>query len=346
MGDIQKTSQEIAQVQDMGASLMSVIERAARDPNVDIDKMERLLALQERVQQRDAAMAYNVALSEMQPRLPIITERGKIIIPDKNDKTKNIQETPYARWEDINEAIRPLLHEYGFALTFRTGTAADGKLLVTGILKHSLGHQEEATIPLPHDSSGSKNAVQAIGSSLSYGKRYSAIQLLNITTKGEDDDGTSATYMQANGEPQARTKLEGVHSSKSALRKAINEMHVSVRKATTSAQIDDILRAGKDTIKQAEHDWPALLNGDPKIPESFGLKGEVAQRRSEIERSPVTDLINRMKDACARPSEVGEWYIANEEEILMLTDEEQSIFNAEMEAFDSSLQVAQTLRAG
>ena len=37
-----------------------------------------------------------------------------------------------------------------------------------------------------------KNAVQAIGSSVSYGKRYTASLLLNLTTRGEDDDGTAA----------------------------------------------------------------------------------------------------------------------------------------------------------
>ena len=45
---------------------------------------------------------------------------------------------------------------------------------------------------LVHDSTGSKNAVQAVGSSTSYGKRYTAMALLNITTGGEDDDGTAA----------------------------------------------------------------------------------------------------------------------------------------------------------
>jgi hypothetical protein len=44
---------------------------------------------------------------------------------------------------------------------------------------------------LPHDSSGSKNAVQAIGSTTSYGRRYAASMLLNIVTRGEDDDAVS-----------------------------------------------------------------------------------------------------------------------------------------------------------
>jgi hypothetical protein len=65
----------------------------------------------------------------------------------------------------------------------------DGQISVTGVLSHRAGHAEETTIVLPHDSSGSKHAVQAVGSSTSYGKRYTAGLLLNLTSRGEDDDG-------------------------------------------------------------------------------------------------------------------------------------------------------------
>ena len=44
---------------------------------------------------------------------------------------------------------------------------------------------------LPYDSTGSKNTVQSIGSSTSYGKRYTAAALLNLTARGEDDDAAA-----------------------------------------------------------------------------------------------------------------------------------------------------------
>ena len=171
---------------DAGAALVQMIERAASNPAVDIDKMERLLEMHERVTIRQAKTAYSSALAEMQPNLPVISERGRIVVPGKGDKDGH--STPYAKWEDINDAIRPLLAEHGFALSFRTGVEG-GKPTVTGVLSHRDGHSERTTIILPYDGSGSKNDVQAVGSSTSYGKRYTAIALLNITTRGEDDDG-------------------------------------------------------------------------------------------------------------------------------------------------------------
>jgi hypothetical protein len=176
-------------------TIMEVISRAAADPNTDVDKLERLLQMYERISDRDAKAAYAAALSEMQPKLPVINERGKI----STDKGKTTQ-SRYALWEDINEAIGPVLAEHGFGLSFRTGQTAEGKITVTGILSHRGGHQEETLIILPHDSSGNKNAVQAVGSSTSYGKRYTAMALLNITSRGEDDDG------KAGGDPGGLTE--------------------------------------------------------------------------------------------------------------------------------------------
>jgi ERF superfamily len=174
------------------AAVIQMIERAARDPSVDIDKMERLILMRRQMQADAAKSAYAAALAKMQAALPVIEEKGRIIVRDKSPQKNIIQSTSYALWEDINETIRPILAEHGFALSFRVGLAGDGRITVTGILSHEAGHQEETMMTLPHDSTGSKNAVQAVGSSTSYGKRYTACALLNITSRGEDDDGKAA----------------------------------------------------------------------------------------------------------------------------------------------------------
>jgi hypothetical protein len=84
----------------------------------------------------------------------------------------------------------------GFSLSFKV-RRTDNEIITTGVLAHREGHREETELALPTDTSGSKNAVQAVGSSTSYGKRYTAFALLNITSTGEDDDG------QKGGAPRA-----------------------------------------------------------------------------------------------------------------------------------------------
>jgi len=208
------------------AAIIQVIERAAMNPNVDIDKMERLLQMQERIMERQSKAAYASALAEMQPNIPVITERGKIEVKDKESK-RVIQSTGYALWEDINEAIKPVLAAHGFALSFRTGMTAEGKITVTGILSHREGHQEETIMVLPHDSTGSKNAVQAVGSSTSYGKRYTASALLNITSRGEDDDANKGGAAPTLSEDQVAEIRELIDSTNSDIAKFCRYLKVS-----------------------------------------------------------------------------------------------------------------------
>jgi len=209
-------------VQSEIGALISIIERAARDPSVDIDKMQRLMEMQERIMERNARAAYAAALSEMQPELPVIGRKGRIEVREKDAQGKRTgdlqQSTKYALWEDINEGIRPVLAKHGFALSFRVGMAQDGKITITGILSHREGHSEDTTITLQHDSTGSKNAVQAVGSSVSYGKRYTAGALLNFTSRGEDNDGVAAgadpISADQSGELQALIESVGADKAK------------------------------------------------------------------------------------------------------------------------------------
>lgn len=175
---IDQSSQAPAVITE-SATILSVIQRAAADPQCDIEKMERLMAMHERMQSRNAETAFNAAMAEMQIELPSIAERGKT----NNGK--------YATLEDINDVVKPIMQKHGFALSFRVEHVQNG-IKVTGVLMHRAGHREETTILLPSDTSGSKNAVQAVGSSVSYGKRYVMNAMLNITTRGEDDDGNAA----------------------------------------------------------------------------------------------------------------------------------------------------------
>lgn len=162
-------------------SLMQVIARAASDPNCDIDKMQRLLDMQERISKQQAKTAFAADFAQMQTEMPTITERGEIVV---NGQTRS----KYAKFEDINEAIKPTMQKHGFAISFKVKTEGNS-ITVTGVLMHRMGHQEETSMILPSDTSGSKNSVQSLGSSISYGQRYTLKALLNISSKGEDTDG-------------------------------------------------------------------------------------------------------------------------------------------------------------
>ena len=199
------------------AAIVQMIERAASNPAVDIDKMERLLEMQERVFARNARQEYASAFAAMQQDLPTIRERGR---GDKGMK--------YALWEDVNDAIKPVLGAHGFGISFKIARTNE-RLAVTAILSHRGGHSEETTIELPIDTSGSKNAVQAVGSSTSYGKRYAAQAILNLTSRDgieKDDDGRAGGGAPRITEEQAMELRDLVYSVEADLPKFLRFMGV------------------------------------------------------------------------------------------------------------------------
>lgn len=170
---------------DEPTTLLAVISRAASDPNCDVDKMRALLEMRRELERDTAKAAFVSALAEMQEDLPVIQRRGQI-------KVREQVQSKYALWEDIHEQIKPILAKHGFSLNFRVGKS-ENAVSVTAILSHRQGHSEESgEFVLPADNSGNKNSVQALGSSIKYGQRYTATALLNISTIGEDDDGIAA----------------------------------------------------------------------------------------------------------------------------------------------------------
>ncbi len=170
------------------ADAIVMFERLATDPNVDVTKLERLIEMQERILRHQAKAEFDAAFSEMQGELPVIDERGAIMVDSK-------VRSNYAKYEDIQAAIRPVLQRHGFAIRHRNEAMPDGRLRIVGVLSHRGGHSEQDEFICPADKSGGKADIQAIGSTRSYGMRYTTISLLNIETRGVDDDGRKAATL-------------------------------------------------------------------------------------------------------------------------------------------------------
>ncbi len=163
-----------------GAEIMSVIARAAADDTCNVEKMERLFALKERMDAQERERLFADALARIQAAAPRITQHGR------TDKAK------FAKLEDIDFAMRPLMADEGFSLSFDT-ELVDGKVLMIGRLSHRAGHSEEKRLALPIDNGPGRNSIQAMGSTVSYGRRYLTKMFFNIIEVGEDNDGNGAT---------------------------------------------------------------------------------------------------------------------------------------------------------
>ncbi len=169
-------------------SIMAVISRAASDPACDVDKMERLLDLKDRMETKAAEQAFNVAMRDLQSEIPRILK----------DAENGDNHSKYARLETINRVIKPLLAKYGFSQSFGTDSSPIAEhYRVTCILSHIGGHSRNFFADVPRDNVGlkgnaNKTPTHGFGSSLSYGRRYLTVLIFNLELSGEDDDGCSA----------------------------------------------------------------------------------------------------------------------------------------------------------
>ena len=169
------------------AGILALVERMAANPNIDVAKLEKVIELQERILAHEAKAAFQAAFAKMQPEMPEITEKGQIIV-------KGTLRSTYARLEDIQAQIRPVLKTYGFAIRHRTEWPDDkpGIVRVVGILSHAAGHSEESAFEAPADKSDFRTEIQSQGSTVSYGRRYTTLDLTGIITRGRDNDGSTA----------------------------------------------------------------------------------------------------------------------------------------------------------
>ena len=158
----------------------SLIQQAVAG-GADLEKLGKLLDLQERWEANEAKKAFQVAMAAFKSNPPDI---GK-------DKKVSFGNTKYshASLHNVVKQITKELSKNGLSASWETHQ--NGQISVTCRITHILGHSQETTLTAPADTSGSKNAIQAIGSTISYLQRYSLLTVLGLAAHDMDDDGAT-----------------------------------------------------------------------------------------------------------------------------------------------------------
>lgn len=171
------------------ATPMELLARAL-DRGADLTLVEKLMDLQERHEKGLARKAFDAAVADAKSEIKPIA------------KNRKGHSGKYADLGAYAAAVDPILARHG--LSYRYRSAQDGAVIrVTCVLSHRDGHCEETTLQGGADTSGAKNSIQAIGSTLTYLQRYSLTLALGLAAT-EDDDGASA----GGDEPITEAQLE------------------------------------------------------------------------------------------------------------------------------------------
>ena len=166
--------------------LTAMIERAARDPSIDLERLERLMQMKERAELRQATSDFNDAMALVQQEMT----------PIARDSNNPQTHSKYASYFAIDKAIRPIYVKHGFRLSFDTEDGApENHIRIVAILSRGM-HTERYHYDSPITTTGIQGKAMmtlthAGASAVTYAKRYLAGMIFNLST-GEDDDGNSA----------------------------------------------------------------------------------------------------------------------------------------------------------
>lgn len=170
------------------AAIMSMIQRMSTDPNVSIERVEQAFAFYEKVQASQARKAFDAAMAAAKAEIPVIKKKRSVEYETaKGGKTKYVHED----LGGIAEIVDPVLAKHGLTYRYRTGSNPNEPITVTCIIAHEDGHYEETTLSAGRDDSGGKNAIQAIGSSVTYLQRYTLKAALGLAAARDDDAKTA-----------------------------------------------------------------------------------------------------------------------------------------------------------
>ncbi len=182
-------------VSEQSSGILAVISRAATDPNIDIDKMERLLEMQTKLLERAAKEAFSRALAQTQAEIPVI----------KKDSHNGHTQSNYASFGAINAVLMPIYAKHGFSLSFGTNPSTiENHLQIFCNVSHEQGHTEHYSYDLPYDGAGlrgnaNKSPIHASASTVSYGQRYLTTMIFNVATSDDDALTASTITLQPSG---------------------------------------------------------------------------------------------------------------------------------------------------
>lgn len=162
----------------------------------------------------------------------------------------------YADLAGIRDATAPILAKHGLTISQFTSMSGEQLVLCTRLL-HTSGQWMEGEYPLPLD----LTKPQAMGSALTYARRYAWSAACGIAAE-DDDDGNAAQSNGTKAKPAEKPAWRGpmkVTELKAAMR-ALSERMTGGSLGTTG-DLEAVKEEYAAVIEQARHDLPDWHEG-------------------------------------------------------------------------------------
>jgi len=192
-----------------------------------------------------------------------LLEAQKEVLPIIEADAEGHQKNRYATLGQALQRVRPILNEHGFILTQGCGQVrayGDGQYkwhavpVHTTLIHAESGEYQTHIVPMPIE----RKTAQAIGSAITYGRRYGFLSALGIATG--DDDGQAASQ-------EARLDTDGLSKSAQIIKdkieacksvKELTDFHEKNAQAFAAlpdmelAQLRQVFKDRRDALKESE----------------------------------------------------------------------------------------------
>lgn len=206
--------------------------RYALDSGADLDRLEKLMALQTLWEEREAKKAFVADMAEFKRNPPEIHKDKHV---DYELKTGGRTQYDHATIGNVVEQIVHGLASHGFSHRWVPARLQNGNMQVTCVVTHKLGHSEETTLDAPPDTSAGKAPIQAMASTITYLERYSILAAVGLATKDMIDD---ENFSRDHGE-------EGINLGETWVQRANKALTIEVLESTWALGVVEI-NAAKD----------------------------------------------------------------------------------------------------
>src|SRR5271154_641109 len=185
--------------QSEAAVLLQVISRAAADKEIDLDRVERLLLMHEKITAKQAEKDFIEAMAKFKETAPRIMKTKLVSFPTRDEGQMSYR---HATLGAVCQAAVVGLGAVGISHRWDLATA-DGKIAVTCVLTHLGGHSTKTTLAGAADGSGKKNPIQQVASTITYLERYTLLAATGLATEDQDDDGQGSHEEDDTPPPEA-----------------------------------------------------------------------------------------------------------------------------------------------
>lgn len=230
----------------------------AMNSGADLDRLERLMDMQIKWEQREAHKAYTAAMAEFKRNAPTIEKDKDVSFKTGSGTTAY----SHATIGNVAGKIVSALAEHGFSHRWIPSRGEGGMVSVTCEITHKLGHSELTTLEAGLDQSGGKNNIQSMASTITYLERYTLLAATGLAVKDQSDDD-AASYV---GASETSAAAKGISENEMA------DLRIALREADDEA-----------TLRRIGGGVPAHATDEQKAE----LSSEYTKRRKALKTAQV-----------------------------------------------------------